>query len=136
MEAVSSKYVTEIKQAGMATTSAIAQANQETLERVQQTKRQVEDLYDEVMAMRATIEADKRKNHQASQALLHEVEQSTIGFSKINARIDRSVSAVSQLQQNATWLKLAEVISSFPALIIVGVFNMGIGWWLALYLNR
>lgn len=136
MELVSLKCVSDIKEAGMATTSAIAQANQETLEQVQQTKRQVENLYDEVMAMRATIEADKRKNHQANQALLHEVEQSTIGFSKINARIDRSVSAVSQLQQNATWLKLAEVISSFPALIIVGLFNMGFGWWLALYLNR
>ncbi|MGB5713470.1 MAG: DUF6753 family protein [Waterburya sp.] len=136
MEAVSLGYVESIKAAGMATTSAIADANSETLSRVRQTKKQIENLYDEIMAMRATIEADRHKNHEVSQGLLHEVEQSTREFSKINARIERSVSAVKLLQKNATWLKLAEVISSFPALIIVGLFNMGLGWWLALYLNR
>jgi hypothetical protein len=40
----------------------------------------------------------------------------TRGLKQINGRIEYSVSTVKQLQQNATWLKLAETVFSFPAL--------------------
>ena len=135
LQSVSQKCVSDIKEAGMATTSAIAEANNETLNQVRQLKKQTEDLYDEVIAMRSTIEADKRKNYQVSKSLLDEVEQTTRGFKKVNARIDNSISTVKQLQKNATWLKLADAVASFPALIIVGLFSLGLGWWMSSYMN-
>ena len=135
LQSVSQKCVSDIKEAGMATTSAIAEANNETLNQVRQLKKQTEDLYDEVIAMRSTIEADRRKNYQVSKSLLDEVEQTSRGFKKVNARIDNSISTVKQLQKNATWLKLADAIASFPALIIVGLFSLGLGWWMSSYMN-
>ena len=136
LEAVSSECVADIKEAGMATVSAIAEANSETLERVRQTKKQAQDLIDEFTALHKRIEADRWKNNSASKAFLNEVELTRLGLKKMNARIDKSISAVEQLQQNATWLKLAECVSSFRVTLIVGFVNLGVGWCLELYMNR
>jgi hypothetical protein len=130
MEAVSSKYVTEIKKAGMATTSAIAEANGETLERVGQTKRQSEQLLEKLTALQININADGQQSIKSKQAFVEWVSKTTRELNEIRQKLDSSHSAIERLQLNTFWLKWAEWFSPLLALTIVGGAGLLAGGWL------
>ena len=131
LESVSQKCVSDIKEAGMASTSAIAEANQETLNQVQQTKKQNEKLFEEIKILHAEFQADRQKNLKNMNALIEWVGNTTQRQETVNEQIEHSISEIGQIQQNKVWLKIANVFWSFPALVVFGLICIGSTWWLA-----
>jgi hypothetical protein len=130
MEAVSLGYVTEIKKAGMATTSAIADANSETLERVGQTKQQSEQLLEKLTALKVNLDADEQQSLKSKRAFVEWLGKITGELNEIRQKLDSSHSAIERLQLKTFWLKWAEWLSPLLALIIVGGAGLLAGGWL------
>lgn len=130
MEAVSQKYIAEMKQVGMDSTSAIAEANGETLEQVGQTKQQIEQLVEKVTALQANLNADGQKSIKSKQAFVEWVGLTTRELNEIRQKLDHSHSAIERLQLKTFWLKWAEWFSPLLALTIVGGAGLLAGGWL------
>ena len=130
MEAVSQKYIAEMKQVSMDSTSAIAEANGETLEQVGQTKQQIEQLVEKVTALQANLNADGQKSIKSKQAFVEWVGLTTRELNEIRQKLDHSHSAIERLQLKTFWLKWAEWFSPLLALTIVGGAGLLAGGWL------
>jgi hypothetical protein len=130
MEAVSQKYIADMKQVGMDSTSAIADANSETLEQVGQTERQIEQLLAKLTALQVNINADEQKSIKSKQAFVEWVSKTTRELNEIRQKLDRSHLAIERLQLNTFWLKWAEWVSPLFALTIVGSAGFLAGGWL------
>lgn len=131
MEAVSQKYIAEMKQVGMDSTSAIAEANGETLEQVQQTKKQNEDLEFKLTKLDAKFDAREQKSIENMNALIAWVNKTTQKQEAVNQQIARSVSGIDQIQRNKIWLKIADGFWSLPALLVLGLIWSGGTWMIA-----
>jgi hypothetical protein len=132
MEAVSQKYIAEMKQVGMDSNSAIALANSETLEQIQQTKKQNQDLKSKLTELDAKFDAREQKSIENMNALIAWVNKTTQRQEAVNQQISRSVSGIDQIQRNKVWLKIADVFWSLPALI-VGTSIAICGTWMIAY---
>ena len=130
MEAVSLEYISRIKEAGMATTSAIAEANSETLSRVRQTLEQNRHLKSEIAALEASVEAGRKENVKIMTALIDRLKSETENHSKVQKQMSSSYSAIKNLQQKTLWLKFADWFSPLLALAIVGGSSFLAGGWL------
>jgi hypothetical protein len=131
LESVSQQCVSDIKSAGMATVSAISSANQETLDQVQQTKKQNEDLSKTITTLIAETLADRKKNHENIKALIEWLNKTTQRQEKVNQRISDSISEVKKIKQNKIWLRIADGFLSLPALVAFGLILVGGTWWIA-----
>jgi hypothetical protein len=136
MEAVSLGYIASMKQVGMDSTSAIADANSETLEQVQRTQRQNEELLKSVKMLDAKIEADTQKSIENMNALIAWVNKTTQKQEAVNQQIALSVSGIDQIQRNKVWLKIADVFWSFPALVVCGVCIATEKFWSVRKINQ
>ena len=121
---------TEIKQAGMATTSAIAEANGETLERVGQTKQQSERILEKLTALGLNLEANEQRSDKSKQAFVDWVGRTIKELNQIALELRSSRSAIERLQQKTFWLKWADWFSPLLALTIVGGASFLAGGWL------
>ena len=130
LEIVSNRCVSDIKEAGMAATSAIAQANSETLAQARQARTEAEELKEEVKALRASVEADRKKNEVVLKSLLERIGQTTKGLSTAVVEIDNSGAAIKKLQRDTVWVKLTDWFSPLLALVVVGMMGFGVGWHL------
>lgn len=130
MEAVSLKYISGIKEAGMATTSAIAEANSEALNRVRQTLEQNRNLKSELAALEASVEAGREENVKIMTALIDRLKSETEKSNKVQKQMNSSYSAIKSLQQKTLWLKWADWFSPLLALAIVGGASFLAGGWL------
>ena len=130
MEAVSLEYISGIKEAGMATTSAIAEANSETLSRVRQTLEQNRNLKSEIAALEASVEAGRKENVKIMTALIDRLKSETENSNKVQKQMNSSYSAIKSLQQKTLWLKFADWFSPLLALTIVGGAGFLAGGWL------
>jgi len=131
MEAVSQKYIAEMKQVGMDSTSAIADANSETLEQIQQTKKQNEDLEFKLTKLDAKFDAREQKSIENMNALIAWVNKTTQKQEAVNQQIARSVSGIDQIQRNKIWLKIADGFWSLPVLLVLGLIWSGGTWMIA-----
>jgi hypothetical protein len=129
LSGVSSKCVSEIKSAGMATVSAISSANQETLDQVRQTKKQNEDLSKTLTTLIAEVKADKEKNLENMNALIERFNKTNQRQEKVNQQISNSISEVKKIKQNKIWLRIADGFLSLPALVMFGLTLVGGTWW-------
>jgi hypothetical protein len=130
MEAVSQKYIASMKQVGMDSTSAIADANSETLEQVGQTERQIEQLLAKLTALQININADGQQSIKSKQAFVEWVSKTTRELNEMRHKLDSSHSAIERLQLKTFWLKWAEWLSPLLALTIVGGAGLLAGGWL------
>lgn len=130
MEAVSLEYISGIKEAGMATTSAIAEANSETLSRVRQTLEQNQNLKSEIVAIEASVEAGRKENVKIMTALIDRLKGETEKSNEVQKQMNSSYSAIKDLQQKTLWLKFADWFSPLLALVIVGGAGFSAGGWL------
>ena len=130
MEAVSQKCVSDIKEAGMAATSAIADANSETLNRVGQTQQQNERILSKLTALGLNLEANEQRSDKSKQAFVDWVGRTTKKFNQIVLELNSSRSKIERLQQKTGWLKWADWFSPLLALTIVGGAGFLIGGWL------
>ena len=129
LEIVSQTCVGDIKEVGMAATSAIAEANSESLTLAQDAIARAEELKNEVMALRASVEADRQTNSYVLEAVLKRIGQTTRGLEATSREINDSYKAIIRLQQNTTWIKFTEWFSPMAALVIVLLIGAGSGWW-------
>lgn len=128
LEKVSNKCVSDIKEAGMAATSAIAEANSETLAKARQARNETEQLKEEIKALRASLEAERQKNNEILRALLERTGQTMRGLDKAVVEINHSGAAIKKLQRNTIWVKLTDWVSPVVALTLVGItcFSLGL----------
>ena len=134
LEIVSDKCVSDIKEAGMATTSAIAEANSETLAQARQARNETEQLKQELIRLVSNIEADRQTNHNVIKAVLERVGMSTKELDKAVVQIDRSHSTIERLQKNTIWVKLTDWLSPVVVLGFWGMLCLGIGMRFSEYL--
>jgi hypothetical protein len=103
MEAVSLGYIAEMKQVGMDSTSAIADAHSETLERVGQTKQQSEQLLAKLTALKVYLDADEQQSIKSKRAFVEWVGKITGELNEIRQKLDSSHSAIERLQLKTFW---------------------------------
>ena len=129
LEIVSQTCVGDIKEVGMAATSAIAQANSETLTLAQNACARAEELKDEVMALRTSVEADRLTNNNILKVLIEHLGQTTGGLKATSREIERSYKAIQRLQQQTAWVKFTDWFSPLTALVVVALVSFGSGCW-------
>jgi hypothetical protein len=103
----------------MATTSAIAEANRETLAQARLAIQRVEELKDEVVTLRTSVEADRQTNINVLEDVLGRLGKSTKGLETAISQINGANTAITRLQQNTKWIKFTEWFSPLTALVIV-----------------
>ena len=129
LEVVSGNCVGDIKVAGMATTSAIADANSETLSQARLTVRAATEVKTAVLALRSSVEQDRQANKEVSKGLMEQSGQSTKKLVQAIEQLDRAAAALVKLQRYTTWIKVTEWFSPLAALVIVLLIGAGGGWW-------
>ena len=129
LEIVAKDYVEDIKEAGMATTSAIAQANSETLSQARLAALRAIELKDEVVTLRTCVESDRKTNEDVLKVLLQRIGQTTGGLSTAIGQINEANTGLRRLQQNTVWIKMADWFSPLAALAIVALVGFGSGIW-------
>ena len=125
LEHVSLQCVSNIKEVGMATTGAIAEANSETLERVRQNQAEVKELAKQIEFLYSRIESDRQSNREAINSISEKYKQTTAKFEQANLNLKNAVWSVKKLQQQMFWTKGAEWFTPLFALLIMG-FGGGI----------
>ena len=130
IEIVSNQCVEDIKEAGMAATSAIASANSETLAQAKNARTETEQLKEEIKALRAVVEADRQTNEVVLKHLLEQTGQNIKELKQAGREVNRSGAAIKKLQQDTVWIKLADWISPLWALLVAGLIGFGVCWQL------
>lgn len=130
MEAVSNKCVSDIKEAGMGTVGAIADASSENFERLQENKEQLEGVLEAFSTLQAEVKADTEVNVENMNALIGWVNKTTNEFKLTNQQTIDSYSELKKLQQNTFWFKSISWYFPLMALFIVGGFSFLAGSWL------
>lgn len=128
LETVSDNCVEDIKQTGMATTSAIASANGEVLNQSRATVREAIQLKDQLTALITSVEQDRETNINVLKVLLERLGQSIGSLNTAITQINSSHTALNRLQQNTTWIKFADWFSPLIALVVVLIVGFGCGW--------
>ena len=129
LEIVAKDYVEDIKEAGMATTSAIADANSETLSQARLAALRAIELKDEVVTLRTSVESDRKTNEDVLKVLLQRIGQTTGGLSTAIGQINEANTALRRLQQNTIRIKMAHWFAPLMALAIVALVGFGSGIW-------
>lgn len=129
IETVANNCVEDIKEAGMAATSAIAGANSETLSQARQAALRAEDLKNEVVSLRTKVESDRKTNEDVLKVLLQRIGQTTKGLETATGQINQASTTITRLQRNTTWIKVTEWFSPLAALVIMLLIGAGGGWW-------
>lgn len=129
LEIVSGNCVEDIKQAGMATTEAIADANSETLSQARLTVRAATEVKNAFVALQASVEQDRQTNKQVSKGLIEQSGQSTKELTKAIKQLDGANKALVKSGQKMIWIKFTEWFSPLTALVIVLLIGAGGSWW-------
>ena len=133
IEKVSNKCVSDIKKAGSAATSAIADANSETLAQAQDTRDEVRRLKNEIQGLYAQIEKDRQTNHEILKVLLTRTGTTMNGLDKAVAQIDRSHTKMKKLIVNTFWVRVTDWLTPLVVLGLVGLLCFGAGLMLPEY---
>ena len=131
LSSVSQKCVADIKEAGMATVSAIAQANSENFDGAAKIEKQNEELFEEIITLHAQVKADRQKNTEFVKTVVDWVERTTRRQETVNQQITKSISEVGKIQQKKVWLRIADGFYSLPVLTIGILIIIGATWWAA-----
>ncbi|MDJ0746964.1 MAG: hypothetical protein QNJ32_26980 [Xenococcaceae cyanobacterium MO_167.B27] len=134
IEKVSNKCVADIKDAGSAATSAIADANSETLAQASDARDEVRRLKNEIQGLYAQIEKDRQTSQEILKVLLTRTGTTMNGLDKAVAQIDRSKERIQKLQVNSIWVRLTDWVSPLVLLILWGILAMTIGMRFSEYL--
>jgi Mg2+ and Co2+ transporter CorA len=121
--------VADMQKAGMANTSAIAEANAEVLNQSRVTVREAVQLQKLLMAWGERVEADDKTNQKVLQILLERMVESIKGLEKANTQITEANKALVKLQRNTTWIKVTEWFSPLVALLVAALVGAGGSWW-------
>lgn len=121
LKSVSTESVSDIKEAGMATASAIAEANSETLDRIQHLKGETEILKEDIQSLHSSVEADRQKNSESIIVVAGQFKQITQELQQANTQLKNSIFEAKKFQQRLSWARRAEWFTPLFALLIVGI---------------
>ena len=134
LETVTNNCVEDIKQAGMATTSAIAEANSETLAQASKTATAAAELTNATVALREEVEADRQINQQVLQNILQQVLDAK---TELNQAVDRSKGMYGTMVLLQNKIRLSAALGSIAPLSALGFAAIGgaivHGWGLHMY---
>lgn len=122
--------VADMQKAGIANTSAIAQANAEVLNQSRMTVREAAQLQKLLMAWGERVESDDKTNQKVLQVLLERMAQSIKDLEKANTQIEEANKALVKLQRKTTWIKVTEWFSPLAALLVAVLVGAGGSWWM------
>ena len=130
LETVTSQCVSDIKEAGMATTGAIAAANEETLAQARQARESARELIEQASSLHASIEAERQANKETMTSIVAKFQQTTVELNAANLELKNAILSAKKFQQQASWAKQTEWFTPLLALLVMG-FSGGIaGGWL------
>ncbi len=121
--------VADMQKAGMANTSAIAEANAEVLSQSLATVREAVVLQKLLTVWAAKVESNSKNNEQVLKALLERMGQSQKGLETALSQINGANTALVELQRNTTWIKVTEWFSPLVALLVAALVGAGGSWW-------
>lgn len=126
----SSELIDDIKEVGMSTTSAITEANTETLDRVQQLQHEIKTIIEQSKSFHDAILGDKDKYNQSINSVVEQYQQISLELQQAKIEIKQSTLAAKKFYQQVSLAKYAEWFSPLSALLIIGVFGFISGGWL------
>lgn len=121
LKRVSLQSISALKEAGMATTGAIAEANSETLDRVRQTKGEIAELTKQLDSLHSCIQFERQTNKEVMTALIEKLRSTTNELNRANKKFEDSILSVKKLQQQISWTKRTEWFTPLFALLIMGL---------------
>lgn len=134
LEIVTNNYVKDIKQVGMATTSAIASANSATLEQAILIAKETASLTKAVIGFRDSVERNRRTHQQVLQELLQQVNDAKDG---LNQAIDRTKGMYGAMDKLQDKIRLSTALGSIAPLTALGLAAIAgaivYGWGLRMY---
>ena len=130
LERVSQRCVSDIKEAGMATTSAIASANNETVNCARQAKAEAEELIERARSLHGSIEAERQTNKEAMTFLVEKFQQTTCELNTANLKLKNAIWEAKKFQQQASWAQRASWFTPLLALLLMAGCGGSAGVWL------
>ena len=130
IQQVSKEYISDIKEVGLATVNAIAEANSETGEQIEQTKTEVRELLQEITSLRSSYAAEGQKNSQSIATMIDRLEETTKKFDLAHIQIKQGILETKKFQQQVSWARRVEWFTPLFALFIVGIGGGVAGGWL------
>jgi hypothetical protein len=121
--------VADMQKAGMASTSAIAEANAEVLNQSRATVREAVQIQRLLTAWGERVESNSKNNEQVLKALLERMGQSQKGLETALSQINGANTALVELQRNTTWIKVTEWFSPLVDLLVAALVGAGGSWW-------
>lgn len=116
----SSDLITDIKEVGMSTMSAITEANSETLDRVQHLQLETKSLIDQTKIFYEIVIAEKDKHDQSIINIVEQYKQIALELNQANIEIKNSTLQAKKFQQQVSWAKRSQWFSPLLALLIIG----------------
>ena len=123
-------YADQIKQVGMATVSAISEANSETLTLVMNLQSETKQLLDQTNSLRHNIESDRQKYNDSITAVAEQFKQITNELKQANLHFKSSTIEIKKFQQQVSWQRQHQWLSPLFALVVVGILGAISGGWL------
>ena len=130
IQQISKEYISDIKEVGLATVNAIAEANSETGEQIEQTKTEVRELLQEITSLRSSYAAEGQKNSQSIATMIDRLEETTKKFDLAHTQIKQGILETKKFQQQLSWARRVEWFTPLLALFIVGIGGGVAGGWL------
>ncbi len=145
IETVANNCVEDIKEVGMATTGAIAEANNEVLTKSLETVLEIHSLKNQISSLKEVVEKDRETYLIVLNGLVSQAAQTQIELSeqskKTKTELDTSIqyikscyTALKKIQSGTTWIKWAEWFSPLTALGLAAIAGAIVwGWGLHMY---
>ena len=137
LEQVTSDYVANLKRVGSATTSAIANSNNETVNQAQRATVGAEKLKDSVMALRSDVQEDKEILIEGMKLLMQRVDNSTGGINTATEQINRAINDtkdlhndIHRLQTTIEWIRFGDWFWPLFMLLVMLTVGFCSGMWL------
>ena len=129
LEIVSSQCVSQIKEAGMATTSAIADANSETLTRAKKVCDRANELKEVLDKLRHDLKEDSQYNAGILKVLANRTRDETKLIEKVRDEINDSYIVLTRLKKEAFWSRHSDWFVPLLALLSVASIFYGVSTW-------
>ncbi len=134
IEKVSNKCVSDLKKAGSAATSAIADANSETLAKAIDARDEMRRLKHEIQDMYARVLDAQQHNQNFVEVLSDRAAETIASLLYAKTQIDSSHERIHKLTVNSIWARLNDWLSPVAVLVFWGTICMIIGMHLSEYL--
>jgi len=130
LEQVTEGYAEKIKRVGMATVSAISEANNETLKQASLAVLNTTQMNAEVVKLTESVEQSRMENAQAIRSLLERVNSPIQTLQTVTREVNQANSQIQTLQDNAMLITGLQWFSPLLALALAGVCGLWSGVWL------